>query len=79
MTLVATNNLVEFLDAATDPFSGNNNANVLINESQRNYSGSIIPKKNDNSQTLKISFKHLRFSETKLNFTSTRFKPQSCW
>ncbi len=34
MTLVATNNLVEFLDAATDPFSGNNNANVLINESQ---------------------------------------------
>ena len=34
MTLVATNNLVEFLNAATDPFSGNNNANVLINESQ---------------------------------------------
>ncbi len=34
MTLVATNNLVEFLDAATDPFNGNNNANVLINESQ---------------------------------------------
>ncbi|MBL7701932.1 MAG: proprotein convertase P-domain-containing protein, partial [Ferruginibacter sp.] len=34
MTLVATNNLVEFLDAATDPFTGNNNANVLINESQ---------------------------------------------
>ena len=34
MMLVATNNLVEFLDAATDPFNGNNNANVLINESQ---------------------------------------------
>jgi Metallo-peptidase family M12B Reprolysin-like/Secretion system C-terminal sorting domain len=34
MTLVATNNLVEFLNAATDPFNGNNNSNVLINESQ---------------------------------------------
>ncbi|MBI5857496.1 MAG: hypothetical protein HZB42_07580 [Sphingobacteriales bacterium] len=34
MILVANNNLVEFLDAATDPFTGNNNANVLINESQ---------------------------------------------
>lgn len=34
MVLVATNNLVEFLDAATDPFNGNNNANTLINESQ---------------------------------------------
>ncbi|MBL0054634.1 MAG: hypothetical protein IPP31_00305 [Chitinophagaceae bacterium] len=34
MTLVATNNLVEFLDANTDPFTGNNNANILINESQ---------------------------------------------
>jgi hypothetical protein len=34
MTLVATNGNVEFLDAATDPFNGNNNANVLINESQ---------------------------------------------
>ncbi len=34
MTLVATNGNVEFLDAATDPFTGNNNANVLINESQ---------------------------------------------
>ena len=34
MTLVATNGAVEFLDAATDPFTGNNNANVLINESQ---------------------------------------------
>lgn len=34
MTLVGNNNLVEFLDAATDPFNGNNNANVLINESQ---------------------------------------------
>lgn len=34
MILVANNNLVEFLNAATDPFTGNNNANVLINESQ---------------------------------------------
>lgn len=34
MVLVANNNLVEFLNAATDPFTGNNNANVLINESQ---------------------------------------------
>ncbi len=34
MTLVANNNLVEFLDAATDPFNGNNNAGTLINESQ---------------------------------------------
>ncbi|MBL0147004.1 MAG: T9SS type A sorting domain-containing protein [Chitinophagaceae bacterium] len=34
MTLVATNGNVEFLNAATDPFTGNNNANVLINESQ---------------------------------------------
>ncbi|HMT74197.1 MAG TPA: zinc-dependent metalloprotease family protein [Chitinophagaceae bacterium] len=34
MVLVANNNLVEFLNAGTDPFTGNNNANVLINESQ---------------------------------------------
>ncbi len=34
MTLVGTNGNVEFLDAVTDPFTGNNNANVLINESQ---------------------------------------------
>ncbi|MEJ7627610.1 MAG: reprolysin-like metallopeptidase [Ferruginibacter sp.] len=34
MVLIANNNLVEFLDASTDPFNGNNNANVLINESQ---------------------------------------------
>ncbi|HRF19827.1 MAG TPA: zinc-dependent metalloprotease family protein, partial [Chitinophagaceae bacterium] len=34
MVLVANNNLIEFLNAATDPFTGNNNANVLINESQ---------------------------------------------
>lgn len=34
LVLVANNNLVEFLDAATDPFTGNNNANTLINESQ---------------------------------------------
>ncbi len=34
MILVANNNLVEYLNAATDPFNGNNNANTLINESQ---------------------------------------------
>ena len=34
MVLVANNNLIEFLNAGTDPFTGNNNANVLINESQ---------------------------------------------
>ncbi len=34
MILVANNNLVEFLSAATDPFTGNNNAGTLINESQ---------------------------------------------
>ncbi len=34
MVLVANNNIVEYLDAATDPFNGNNNAGTLINESQ---------------------------------------------
>ncbi len=34
LVLVANNNLVEFLNPATDPFNGNNNANTLINESQ---------------------------------------------
>jgi len=34
LVLIANNNIIEFLNAATDPFSGNNNANVLINESQ---------------------------------------------
>jgi Metallo-peptidase family M12B Reprolysin-like/Secretion system C-terminal sorting domain len=34
LVLVANNNLVEFLNAGTDPFNGNNNANTLINESQ---------------------------------------------
>jgi hypothetical protein len=34
LVLVANNNIVEYLNAATDPFNGNNNANVLINESQ---------------------------------------------
>lgn len=41
MILVANNNLVEFLDAATDPFTGNNNAGVLINESQTVIDGNI--------------------------------------
>ena len=34
MVLVANNNIIEYLNAATDPFNGNNNANTLINESQ---------------------------------------------
>ena len=34
MVLVANNSLVEFLDPDTDPFTGNGNAGVLINESQ---------------------------------------------
>lgn len=34
LVLVNNNNLIEYLNAATDPFTGNNNAAVLINESQ---------------------------------------------
>jgi len=34
LILVANNNLIEFLNAATDPFTGNNNGGTLINESQ---------------------------------------------
>mgnify|MGYP001163306811 CR=1 FL=1 len=34
MVLVMNNGNVEFLNAATDPFNGNNNAGTLINESQ---------------------------------------------
>jgi hypothetical protein len=34
MVLVANNNIVEYLVAATDPFTGNDDANTLIDESQ---------------------------------------------
>lgn len=34
MVLIANNNIIEYLNAATDPFNGNNNANTLIGESQ---------------------------------------------
>ena len=34
LVLIATNNLIEFLSAASDPFTGNNSASTLINESQ---------------------------------------------
>lgn len=34
MVLVANNNLIEYLDPATDQFNGNNNAGTLIGESQ---------------------------------------------
>ncbi|HYC28835.1 MAG TPA: zinc-dependent metalloprotease family protein, partial [Chitinophagaceae bacterium] len=34
MVLIANNNNIEFLNAATDPFTGNNSSGILINESQ---------------------------------------------
>ena len=34
LVLIANNTDIEFLNSATDPFNGNNNANTLINESQ---------------------------------------------
>ncbi|HAN64975.1 MAG TPA: hypothetical protein DCQ34_01145 [Chitinophagaceae bacterium] len=34
LVLIGNNNLIEYLDAATDPFTGNNVATTLINESQ---------------------------------------------
>lgn len=34
LVLVGNNNLVEFLNPATDPFAGNDDATILINESQ---------------------------------------------
>lgn len=41
LVLVANNNLIEYLNAATDPFTGNNNAGTLINESQTVISNNI--------------------------------------
>jgi hypothetical protein len=34
MVLIANNNIIEYLDASSDPFNGNNNAGTLIAESQ---------------------------------------------
>ncbi len=51
MILVANNNLVEFLNASTDPFAGNNNANVLINESQTVIDANIQPANYDIGHT----------------------------
>ena len=34
LVLIANNNLIEFLNASTDPFTGNNSSGTLINESQ---------------------------------------------
>ncbi|HEX6914552.1 MAG TPA: zinc-dependent metalloprotease family protein [Chitinophagaceae bacterium] len=34
LTLIGNNNLIVYTDATTDPFTGNNNSNILINESQ---------------------------------------------
>ena len=41
MILIANNNLVEFLNAGTDPFNGNNDAGTLINESENVISSTI--------------------------------------
>ena len=41
LVLVATETLVVFTNASTDPFNGNNNANTLINESQTVINGNI--------------------------------------
>ena len=51
MVLVGNNNLVEFLDASTDPFNGNNNANVLINESQTVIDANILSANYDIGHT----------------------------
>ena len=51
MVLVANNNLVEYLNAATDPFTGNNNANTLINESQTVIDANILPANYDIGHT----------------------------
>lgn len=41
LTLVANNNAIVFTDGTTDPFTGNNSANTLINESQTVIDGNI--------------------------------------
>lgn len=41
LTLVGTNNTIVFTDATTDPFTGNNSASTLINESQTVIDGNI--------------------------------------
>ncbi|MEO6669877.1 MAG: reprolysin-like metallopeptidase [Ferruginibacter sp.] len=41
MVLVANNNVIEFLNAGTDPFNGNNDAGTLINESENVISATI--------------------------------------
>ncbi|MBL7749523.1 MAG: hypothetical protein JNM19_18945, partial [Chitinophagaceae bacterium] len=51
MVLVANNNLVEFLDPVTDPFTGNNNDVVLINESQTVIDANIGPANYDIGHT----------------------------
>ncbi|MFC4263716.1 reprolysin-like metallopeptidase [Ferruginibacter yonginensis] len=51
LILIANNATVEFLDAATDPFNGNNNANTLINESQTVIDGNIGPSNYDIGHT----------------------------
>lgn len=51
MELVANNNAVEFLNASTDPFTGNDNANILINESQTVIDANIGPANYDVGHT----------------------------
>jgi hypothetical protein len=41
MVLIATETLVVYANATSDPFTGNNNANILINESQTVIGGNI--------------------------------------
>jgi hypothetical protein len=41
LVLIANNNLIEFLTAAGDPYTGNNDGTVLINESQTVINGTI--------------------------------------
>lgn len=51
LVLVANNDLVEFLNATTDPFNGNNNAGTLINESQTVIDANIGPANYDIGHT----------------------------
>ncbi|MBL7710024.1 MAG: T9SS type A sorting domain-containing protein [Chitinophagaceae bacterium] len=51
MVLVANNNLIEFLNAGTDPFNGNNSAGTLINESQVVIDANIGPANYDIGHT----------------------------
>ena len=51
MVLVANNNIIEYLDANTDPFTGNNVGGILINESQTVIDANIMPANYDIGHT----------------------------